>query len=145
MQGWAARAAMAGALLSLTPTLASCASEPVAAGLGSSRAALEAVRSLGVEAVPYTQVRCAGLQVDWFADSKAYDAAWLADCSAVPPDNRAGMESISIVKGPDWLIRGNGDGDINAWPRSVTPAEAAAKLGGQPMTAADYCRSLRAW
>jgi hypothetical protein len=156
VRGMRARGALAAATAVLAAlTLASCASDDAGPGLGSSRAALDALRSLGescpdydvteVAAVPYTTIRCGRLQMDWFADAKAYDAAWLADCAAVTSDGRASMADIVIVTGPDWVARGNGDQDMNAWPATVSAEEAAATLGGTRQTAADRCKTLGAW
>ena len=68
-----------------------------------------------------------------------------ADCAAVPADQRAGIAGIVVVTGPDWVMRGNGEGDLNAWPVAIDPAGVAARLDGQVQTAADYCVSIDAW
>ncbi len=158
MRDWTSGGARMLTLLLLAPALASCAAglaEPAATGLGSSRAALDALTSLGIDcadfsveevtAVPFTQIRCPGLGIDWFADATAYEAAVAADCLAVPPDRRAGLADIVIVVGPDFVLRGNGEGDVNAWPVVLDPSAAAAHLSGRRQSAADYCTSLGAW
>lgn len=158
MRDWTGRGARVLTLLLLAPALASCTAgqaEPAATGLGSSRAALDALTSLGIDcadfsveeitAVPFTQIRCPGLGIDWFADAAAYERAVATDCLAVPADRRAGLAGITIVVGPDFVVRGNGEGDVNAWPVALDPGVAAARLSGSRQTAADYCTSLGAW
>jgi hypothetical protein len=161
MRDGARRGAAALLLLTLAPVLVSCAAGSAGQtgsagpGLGSSRAALDALTSLGIDctdftvdeiaAVPFTQIRCPGLGIDWFADVRPYEAVVADDCAAVPVERRAGLAGIVIVTGPDFVLRGNGEADINAWPARVDPARAAAVMAGTVRSAADYCTSLGAW
>lgn len=145
-----------GVLLASASLLAACSSAPAGtagAAVGSDRAALDALTATGVncrdygvrtvDAVPYTVIGCADLQIEWFADAAAYENAWAADCAAVAPTGRTSMAGIDIVKGPDWLVRTAGD--VTRWPVSPTADEVAGQLGGTHLTAADYCRQLGVW
>ena len=145
-----------GVLLASAGLLAACSSAPsgtASAAVGSDRAALDALAATGVncrdyavrtvDAVPYTVIGCADLQIEWFADAAAYAHAWAADCAAVTTDGRMGMDGIDIVKGPDWLVRTAGD--VGRWPASPTVEKVAQQLGGVHLSAGDYCRELDAW
>jgi hypothetical protein len=138
-----------------TTALAGCASSQSANAITNSREAYEAMKELG-SACPdpvisqptgldYTQVACPGLRIEWADDTEAYDALWRADCAAVPAEARASMDAIVVVRGPHWLLRGNGDADVDAWPDDQTATEAADRFGGERLSAGDLCRLLGAW
>ena len=142
----------------LATALAGCSSGSSGAaegGIDGARQALEALTSLGAECdqyevtqtpgVPLTRIACVGLQIEWVDDEDDYLALWRSDCAAVPLDRRAGMAEIDLVVGDRWLIRGNGSVDVEAWPSDITPDLAAAELGGEVVTAAEYCTRLGAW
>lgn len=105
-----------------------------------------------VSAVPFTRVVCDGVQVDFFEAGAAdrYDAFWAADCAATPADQRAGLDDVSVVRGPTWVLRGDASSG-GAWPESlvgsagVTPQVAADDLGGRVSTLAQVCRDLGSW
>lgn len=109
--------------------------------------------SVTVSAVPFTRVTCDGVQLDSFdtAATDRYDAFWAADCAATPVDERTGLETAVVVRGPTWVLRGQGPDGPDSWPQSlvgaagVTPDAAAEALGGQAVTVAEVCRDLGAW
>jgi len=139
----------------LATMLAGCSSGSSAGSIDGAQQALDALTSLGVECelpevtqttgVPFTRIACPGLQVEWVDDEDDYTALRRSDCAAVPADRRAGMADIALVVGDRWLIRGNGDVDVDTWPADISPEQAAQELGGEVVTAAEYCRRLGAW
>jgi hypothetical protein len=139
----------------LATLLAGCSSGSSAGSIDGAQQALDALTSLGVECevpevtqakgIPFTRIACPGLQVEWVDDEDDYTALRRSDCAAVPADRRAGMADITLVVGDRWLIRGNGSVDVDAWPSGISPEQAAQELGGEVVTAADYCARLGAW
>ena len=134
--------------------LAGCGSSS-AAGIEDSRQAYEALQALGVpcaapeigdsSGLPYTRIGCTGLQIEWIGDVDRYDDLWRSDCAAVLAADRASMADIVLVKGPRWVVRGNGAEDINAWPKEPPPEQVADKLDGEVLTAAAFCQRVGAW
>lgn len=142
--------ALAGAL----GLLSGCSSASADGG-DHSRQAYDALRALGAdcteprvlrgEGLPYLRLVCDGLQIEWIDDREGYEQLWRDDCVLVPPERRASMEAIAMLRGSTWIVRGNGEDDVNAWPSTLTPQQAVQTLGGQVQTAGDYCRTLGAW
>lgn len=152
-------AAAAGLCLVLGGCASSSSADPAASGpasgLTSSRDAYDAIGRLGVDCsspqigdqagLPYTSVSCVGLRIDWMDDADGYRDLVVADCAATPADQRPALSGAPLVVGERWVLRGADPTQPGAWPRAVTPQDAAADLGGTVTNEADYCRASGAW
>lgn len=125
------------------------------AGLDGSRDAYDALLALGARCVeptvtqprdlPYLQIACGDLQVDWIDDDEAYADLWRADCAAVSPAGRTSLAAVSVVVGDGWLLRTIASDDGWETPRLPTLQGAADRFDGRLLTGAQYCEDLGAW
>lgn len=146
---WGVAAAAAGVLM-----LTGC-SNGGSATLSGSRDAYDALLALGARCLepevtqprdlPFLQIACGDLQIDWVDDDEAYADLWRADCAAVPPAGRASMAAASVVVGDGWLLRTIASDDGLATPTVLTLQGAAERFGGRLLTGAEYCEDLGAW
>ena len=147
---WGATTALVGLLV-----LTGCSSGGSDAALAGSRDAYDALVALGARCdepivnqqrgLPYQQIACGDLEVDWVEDDEEYADLWRADCAAVSPGGRASMAETSVVVGDGWVLRTRASDDGRATPTVLTLQGAAERFGGRLLTAAEYCEVLGAW